>query len=320
VEPRDSSRLLVLDRRDGSIRHQHFSNIIDYLNPGDVLVFNESRVIPARLCGTRNVTGGKVEILLLKRLSGGKWEALVKPGKRLNTGAIIEIPVAGNILYAKVTDIDTRGIRTLDFSDETMLPKADQIALPPYIHTPLKNTERYQTIYARTEGSVAAPTAGLHFTPELLNTIRDRGVYCIPVTLHVGLDTFQPVREEDPCQHIIHREFGVISEDSARIISQAKIEKRKVFCIGTTAVRTVEYAASISTSLQPFSGWIDLFIIPGYRFRITDAMITNFHLPRTTLLMLVCAFTGKELINKAYAEAIVQKYRFYSFGDAMLII
>lgn len=320
IEPRDRSRLLVLDRRTGTIQHRYFFEITDYLHSGDVLVFNESRVLPARLKGTRAVTGGKAEILLLKRLDNGIWEALVRPGKKLNTGAVIEITDGTAKLTAEVTGTGENGIRVLRFSDEKLLPKLGRIALPPYIHTPLADAERYQTVYARIEGSVAAPTAGLHFTPELLAAVRQKGVVCVPVTLHVGLDTFQPVREEDPHDHVIHREYGVIGEDTARQISLAKVEGRRVICTGTTVVRAVEHAANLQMPLQEFSGWIDLFIVPGYRFKIADAMITNFHLPRTTLLMLVSAFAGKELIDKAYQEAIKEKYRFYSFGDAMLIL
>lgn len=274
--------------------------------------------------GTKAITGARAEILLLKRLDDGTWEALVKPGKRLNTGAVIEITGGAGTLTAEITGSGENGTRIIKFSDEKLLPKLGSIALPPYIHTPLTDTERYQTVYARTEGSVAAPTAGLHFTPELLADIRQKGVICVPVTLHVGLDTFQPVREEDPREHVIHREYGIIGEHTARQIALAKKEGRRVICTGTTAVRIVEHAANLqmASDVQPqiFNGWIDLFIMPGHNFKITDAMITNFHLPRTTLLMLVGAFAGKELIDKAYAAAIKEKYRFYSFGDAMFII
>ena len=320
IEPRDHSRLLILDRRDGTLRHRRFYEIIDFLKSGDVLVFNESRVVPARLYGTRAVTGGNAEILLLQKLDDGTWEALVKPGKRLHTGAVIEITGGNDKLTAAIIGTGATGTRILRFSDEKLIPKLGRIALPPYIHTPLADAARYQTVYARTEGSVAAPTAGLHFTPELLAAIRQKGVICVPVTLHVGLDTFQPVREEDPQEHIIHREYGVISEDTARQIALAKAEGRRVICTGTTAVRTVEHAATLNMPPRQFTGWIDLFIMPGHRFRIVDAIITNFHLPRTNLLMLVSAFAGKEFIDKAYTEAIKEQYRFYSFGDAMLII
>jgi S-adenosylmethionine:tRNA ribosyltransferase-isomerase len=260
--------------------------------------------------------------LLLQRIDNNTWEALVKPGKRISTGTVVDITSSENNISTKAEIIEVKetGTRIIRFDDEKLLCKVGGIPLPPYIHTPLNNPERYQTVYARIDGSVAAPTAGLHFTNELIDAIKHSGVICIPVTLHVGLDTFQPVREDDPRQHLIHREYGTISEDTARQISLAKAEGRRVICVGTTAVRIVEYAAKISLPIQPFSGWVDLFILPSYQFRIVDAMITNFHLPRTTLLMLVSAFAGKSLIEKAYIEAIEEKYRFYSFGDAMLIL
>jgi S-adenosylmethionine:tRNA ribosyltransferase-isomerase len=314
--------LLVLNRQDGTIKHHHFFNIIDFLHAGDVLVFNESRVIPARLKGKKSGSGGKVEILLLQRIDNNTWEALVKPGKRISAGTVVDITSSENNISTKAEIIEVKeaGTRIIRFDDEKLLFKVGGIPLPPYIHTPLNNPERYQTVYARIDGSVAAPTAGLHFTNELINAIKQKGVVCVPVTLHVGLDTFQPVREDDPQQHLIHREYGTISEDTARQISLAKAEGRRVVCVGTTAVRIVENAAKINLPIQSFSGWIDLFILPGHQFRIVDAMITNFHLPRTTLLMLVSAFAGKSLIEKAYIEAIEEKYRFYSFGDAMLIL
>jgi S-adenosylmethionine:tRNA ribosyltransferase-isomerase len=320
IEPRDSSRLLVVTRQDGSLAHHHFFEIIDFLHEGDMLVFNESRVIPARLIGKKSGSGGKVEVLLLLRTGTGEWEALVKPGKRVNQGTVIEFFDSGIQLYAEVIKVKDNGIRALKFSDEQLINKTGQIALPPYIHTSLKDTERYQTIYAKHDGSVAAPTAGLHFTGDLLSKIKQKGIICVPVTLHVGLDTFQPVREENPQEHIIHREYGIVSENTTSQIARAKSEGRRVICVGTTAVRIVEYIANLSNPLKAYSGWVDLFIMPGYRFRIVDAMITNFHLPRTTLLMLVSAFAGKDLIEKTYAEAIREGYRFYSFGDAMLIL
>jgi S-adenosylmethionine:tRNA ribosyltransferase-isomerase len=312
----------VLNRQDGKITHHRFFNVIDFLKAGDVLVFNESRVIPARLHGKKTGSGGKVEILLLQRVDNKTWEALVKPGKRLNASATVDITDADNniIVTAEIIEVKGAGTRIIRFDDEKLLFKVGGIPLPPYIHTPLDNPERYQTVYARIDGSVAAPTAGLHFTNELINAIKQKGVICVPVTLHVGLDTFQPVREDDPQQHLIHREYGTISEDTARQISMAKADGRRVVCVGTTAVRIVENAAKINLPIQSFSGWVDLFILPGHQFRIVNAMITNFHLPRTTLLMLVSAFAGKSLIEKAYIEAIEEKYRFYSFGDAMLIL
>ncbi len=329
IEPRDRSRLMVLHRENGLIEHRRFSEIIDYLRDRDVLVFNDSRVIPARLKGRRANSGGGVEILLLRRMKAGLWEALVKPARRLRAGAVVEIrnetaagePTGGRILV-EITGVGPGGFREIRFSDETLLMESGEVPLPPYIHETLANPERYQTVYARVAGSVAAPTAGLHFTPELLRRIEQKGVRCLFVTLHVGLDTFRPVKEDDPQQHAIYQEYGSLSEEVAQELSQARREGRRIICVGTTAVRLVEQAAQVSNPLhlQPFEGWVSLFILPGYRFRIVDVMITNFHLPRSTPLMLVTAFTGKELIKKSYQEAIVQGYRFYSFGDAMLIL
>ena len=322
IEPRDHSRLLVLSRRDGKISHHRFFNIIDFLKAGDVLVFNESRVIPARLKGRKTSSGGMVEILLLQRVKDKTWEALVKPGKSLKAGTTVDITDAGdtNITKAEIIEVREGGSRIISFADEKSLFKIGEIPLPPYVHTPLKNPARYQTVYAKNDGSVAAPTAGLHFTEKLFCELKEKGIICVPVTLHVGLDTFQPVREEEPEKHIIHREYGFISEDTAHQIELAKKDGRRVICVGTTSMRIVEYAARAGFSAKPFSGWVDLFILPSYKFVVADAMITNFHLPRTTLLMLVSAFAGKNIIEKAYTEAIKERYRFYSFGDAMLII
>ena len=325
VEPRDSSRLMVLNRETGSIEHRHFRDIVNYLVEGDILVFNDSRVIPARLKGTRKGSGGAVEVLLLRRLEANIWEALVRPGKRLRTSADIEITNGsqpGKVIQAEILEVGESGIRTIRFSDETLLFESGEVPLPPYIHTPLDNPERYQTIYARVSGSVAAPTAGLHFTPELLARIERKGVQCLFTTLHVGLDTFRPVKEDDPRQHTIHREFGVISEEVASKLATARRDGQRIICVGTTAVRIVEQAAlsSRDKEIMAFEGWVDLYILPGHRFRLVDAMITNYHLPRSTLLMLVSAFAGRENIALAYSEAIAGKYRFYSFGDAMFIV
>jgi S-adenosylmethionine:tRNA ribosyltransferase-isomerase len=319
IEPRDHSRLLVLNRAKGSIEHRHFYDIIGYLHEGDVMVFNDSRVIPARLKGKRSGSGGKIEILLLRHTDENVWEALTRPARRLRQGTTIEIETG---ILAEIIGTGDKGIRVLRFSDESRLPAAGEVPLPPYIHEPLANPERYQTVYARVIGSVAAPTAGLHFTPELLAGIERRGVKLLWTTLHVGLDTFRPVTEEDPHQHTIYREYGVISEDTAAALSRARREGRRIICIGTTTVRLVEKAAEAGKpgGIEPFQGWVDLFILPGHRFRMVDAMVTNFHLPRSTLLMLVTAFAGKELIDKAYRDAIERGYRFYSFGDAMLIL
>ena len=328
IETRDQSRLLILNRGDGAMEHRRFFDIVDYLRDGDVLVFNDSRVIPARLYGRKVNGGGGVEILLLRRIGANVWEALVKPGKSLRVGASVAIvrdSAAGNMseaeVLAQVIELKQDGIRVLSFSDETLLPELGKVPLPPYIHTPLENPERYQTVYARLAGSVAAPTAGLHFTPRLLGEIERKGVHCLFVTLHVGLDTFRPVKEEDPLEHSIHSEYAVLSQAVADELSQARREGRRIICVGTTTVRILEQAAQVSDSLhlKAFEDWVNLFILPGHRFRLVDALVTNFHLPRSTLLMLVSAFAGKEFIDKAYQEAIVQRYHFYSFGDAMLI-
>jgi len=329
VEPRDHSRLMVLNREGGSMEHRQFSEIVNYLRSGDVLVFNDSRVMPARLRGRRVNSGGGVEILLLRRLDDNVWEALVKPGRRLRPGAVIEItngsfsgdcPEAG--LQAEITGVGQGGTRLISFSDESLLLELGEVPLPPYIHTPLAQPERYQTVYARVAGSVAAPTAGLHFTPELLGEIERKGVHCLFVTLHVGVDTFRPVTEDNPFEHAIYREYGVLSEAVAHELSQAKREGRRIICVGTTTVRLLEQAAQVSNShhVQPFEDWVSLFILPGYQFRMVDALVTNFHLPKSTLLMLVTAFAGKETVTKSYQEAIEQSYRFYSFGDAMLVL
>jgi len=328
VEPRDHARLLVLDRSDGSMEHRRFFEIVDYLKEGDVLVFNDSRVIPARLTARKLDTGGRLEVLLLRRLSPNVWETLVRPSRRVRIGTGLKI-AADSInddrqtlsVHAEVIEAGEGGIWVIRFSDETRLFELGSIPLPPYIRTPLRDPERYQTVYASLAGSVAAPTAGLHFTRELIDDIKNKGVHCLFVTLHVGLDTFRPVREANPLEHPVHQEYGVLSKEVANHLSQARTEGRRIICVGTTTVRLVEAAAQAGSSVhvQPFEGWVNLFILPGYCFRIVNGLITNFHLPRSTLLMLVTAFTGKDSINRAYQEAIAQKYRFYSFGDAMLI-
>ena len=324
IEPRDASRLLVVNRQSGTIENHHFYELLSFLQTGDVMVFNDSRVIPARLSGIKANTGGAVEILLLRRLSPNVWETLVKPGRRVKAGTTLELTDGkkNSIVTAEVIEEGDNGIRTTRFSDESLLPNLGKVALPPYIHEPLKNPNRYQTVYAQYNGSVAAPTAGLHFTPELFPKLEKKGVKCLFVTLHVGLDTFRPVQEDNPREHRIHREYGIMSEDVARKLSLAKKEGRRIICVGTTSVRLIEAVAQTSSSgsLQSFEGWVDLFILQGYHFRQVDAMITNFHLPKSTLLMLVSAFAGKELIDEAYQSAINEKYRFYSFGDAMLIL
>ena len=329
IETRDQSRLMILNRGDGSTEHRRFFDIVDYLRDGDVLVFNDSRVIPARLFGRKVNSGGEVEVLLLRRLEANTWEVLVKPGKRLCVGTSVAIGrdfEAGDMskveVLAQVIKQKQDGIRVLSFSDETLLSELGKVPLPPYIHTPLENSERYQTVYARLAGSVAAPTAGLHFTPQLLGEIEQKGVHCLFVTLHVGLDTFRTIKGENPLEHAIHSEYAILSQAVADELSQARREGRRIICVGTTTVRILEQAARVSDSfhVEPFEGWVDLFILPGHQFRLVEALVTNFHLPRSTLLMLISAFAGKEFIDKAYREAIAQRYRFYSFGDAMLIL
>ncbi len=323
LEPRDRSRLMVLKRNDGSIGHHQFFEIVDYLRDGDVLVFNDSRVLPARLSGRKLDTGGRAEFLLLHRLGDAVWEALVKPAKRVSIGTKVEIEGGNKTrVWAEVIGGGEDGTRVVSFSDEAPLPQLGRVPLPPYIKSPLVDPERYQTVYARVLGSVAAPTAGLHFTPELLSKIERSGVRMLFVTLHVGLDTFRPVKEDDPQEHPIHREYGSLSQEVATELSRAKTEGRRVICVGTTTVRLVEAAAQGRdlTKIQPFEGWADLFILPGYKFRVVGGVITNFHLPRSTVLMLVCAFAGRDFVEKAYQEAISQRYRFYSFGDAMLVL
>jgi S-adenosylmethionine:tRNA ribosyltransferase-isomerase len=329
VEPRDQARLMILSRGDVSLEHRRFYEIAGYLRKGDVLVFNNSRVIPARLVGRKADSGGRLELLLLRRLGDSTWETLVRPARRTRVGSRLELlgdPVADGgrevRVTAEVVELRDGGRRVMRFSDETCLPSLGSVPLPPYIRTPLEDPERYQTVYANVSGSVAAPTAGLHFTPELINELGGGGVSCLFVTLHVGLDTFLPVREENPLEHPIHQEFGLITRAAAGELSRAKRERRRVICVGTTTVRLLEAASQASSPLDlpPFEDWVSLFILPGYRFQMVDALITNFHLPCSTLLMLVTAFTGRDLISRAYEEAIARKYRFYSFGDAMLIL
>ncbi|MDD5509260.1 MAG: tRNA preQ1(34) S-adenosylmethionine ribosyltransferase-isomerase QueA [Dehalococcoidales bacterium] len=328
LEPRDHSQLMVVERSAASLSHHRFFEITDYLHSGDVLVFNDSRVIPARLSARKADTGGRLEILLLRQIDSRVWEALVRPAKRTRVGSRMEI-TASNIhvkeqktVIAEVIEIREDGIRVINFSDGMIPDGVGEIPLPPYIRVPLSSPERYQTVYADAAGSVAAPTAGLHFTPRLIDGIRSKGVHCLFTTLHVGLDTFRPVREDNPLEHKIHREYGVLERKTASQLTLARKEGRRIICVGTTTVRLIEAAAQASKLplVQPFQGWVDLFILPGYRFQLVDALITNFHLPRSTLLMLVTAFAGKDIIKCAYKEAIARQYRFYSFGDAMLIL
>jgi S-adenosylmethionine:tRNA ribosyltransferase-isomerase len=318
--PRDSSRLLILERQNGKIAHQYFRDLPRFLRSKDVLVLNETKVIPARLKARKIPTGGGVELLLLKRLSSRTWEALVG-GRGLRPG----IKVALEEGY-EATILDDLGDvrRVVQFSSEisSMLERLGEMPLPPYIHTPLNKSEEYQTVYARESGSAAAPTAGLHFTPRLLNEIESSGVKIVKVTLHVGLDTFAPVRVDDPSQHTIHSEWCRITDEVARDINAAQSTAGRIIAVGTTTVRILETAAqntSAGKRVAPFEGQTNLFILPGYEFHAVDALITNFHLPRSTLLMMVCAFAGQAHVLDAYHTAIDEGYRFYSFGDAMLI-
>jgi S-adenosylmethionine:tRNA ribosyltransferase-isomerase len=315
IYPRDHSRLLVVRRSDAGMEHHLFSQIVDLVHPGEVMVFNETRVIPARLSATRE-GGGRVEILLLQCLEDGSWEVLLGRGRKVRIGDRLTI---SHDLVCEVKELKEGGVRVIQFSSEELLSQYGETPLPPYIHETLPDPERYQTCYAKVEGSVAAPTAGLHFTPELISSLQHKGVVITFITLHVGLGSFRPVREEDPQDHHMHKEYCDIPEEACQKINEAKEVGKRIICVGTTTVRALESATS-EGKMQPFSGWTELLILPGYSFNIVDALLTNFHLPRSTLLMLVSAFAGKETTRKAYTEAIKLDYRFLSFGDAMFII
>ena len=319
VEPRDSSRLLVLDRQSGDMRHQIFSQIVDHIQPGDLLIANDTKVMPARLLGKRADTGGRVEVFLLHRRSQDLWEVLVKPGKRMRPGQRVWFDDSLSCVVEDVTEYGGRIVRFLyEGLFETVLDALGETPLPPYIHQKLADPDRYQTVYARERGSAAAPTAGLHFTPELMNKVRDKGASFAFVTLNIGLGTFRPVRIESIADHVMHREFYSISPDTVDRILENKRQGGRIIAVGTTAVRTLESAAVTGQSTAG-SAWSELFIYPGFQFRIIDALITNFHLPQSTLLMLVSAFAGRENVLAAYREAVRQNYRFFSFGDAMFI-
>ena len=326
VEPRDSSRLLVLRRSTGSMEHRSFRDLPEYLDPGDVLVMNDSRVLPGRLLGTREGTGGRVEFLLLRRIGPGLWKAVGRPSRSLRPGVRARIPRPGHEdLGVEVLEADRGSVRMIRLSSEEGLERWGRVPLPPYIHTRLDDPERYQTVYAREPGSAAAPTAGLHFTRQLLDRLRARGVGLVFVTLHVGLDTFAPVRADDPAAHPIHGEYFEVGESAARMLRDARAAGRRVVAVGTTSVRVLEQVALGLDGREPeelsaTSGWAGLYILPGHRFRLVDAMVTNFHLPRTTLLMLVSAFAGRDEVLTAYRQAIAREYRFYSFGDAMMVL
>lgn len=321
LEDRSSSRLMHLSMADGSIEHRHFRDILDYLNEGDTLVINDTKVIPARLYGHKEETGAVIEILLLKRRENDIWECLVKPGKKARPGA--KITFGDGILEGDIIDVVDEGNRLIQFHYEgifeEILDQLGEMPLPPYITHKLKDKNRYQTVYAKNEGSAAAPTAGLHFTKELLKQIEDMGVKIAHVTLHVGLGTFRPVKVENVLDHHMHSEFYVVEEAEAKKVNDTKAAGGRVICVGTTSCRTVESASTEDGILQAKTGWTDIFIYPGYKFKILDALITNFHLPESTLVMLVSALAGRENILAAYNEAIREKYRFFSFGDAMFI-
>ena len=318
---RSSSRLMHLDKKTGEIQHTDFKHIVKYLKPGDCLVINDTRVIPARLYGSKIGTDAGIEILLLKRKENNIWETLVKPGKKAKPGT--KISFGDGLLIGEVLDIVEEGNRLIQFTYdgifEEILDQLGEMPLPPYITHKLQDKERYQTVYAKNEGSAAAPTAGLHFTKELLQQIQDMGVNIAHVTLHVGLGTFRPVKVDDVENHHMHSEFYVVEEDQAKLINDTKKNGGRVISVGTTSCRTLESATDENGILQAKSGWTDIFIYPGYQFKMIDALITNFHLPESTLLMLVSALAGKEKIMNAYEEAVKERYRFFSFGDAMII-
>lgn len=318
---RSSSRLMHLDKKTGEIQHTDFKHIVKYLKPGDCLVINDTRVIPARLYGNKIGTDAGIEILLLKRKENNIWETLVKPGKKAKPGT--KISFGDGLLIGEVLDIVEEGNRLIQFTYdgifEEILDQLGEMPLPPYITHKLQDKERYQTVYAKNEGSAAAPTAGLHFTKELLQQIQDMGVNIAHVTLHVGLGTFRPVKVDDVENHHMHSEFYVVEEDQAKLINDTKKNGGRVISVGTTSCRTLESATDENGILQAKSGWTEIFIYPGYKFKMIDALITNFHLPESTLLMLVSALAGKEHIMEAYEEAVKERYRFFSFGDAMII-
>lgn len=321
LQQRDSSRLLVMNRGTGEVTHRHFYNIVDYLKPGDCLVMNDSRVLPARLLGHRP-TGGAVEVLLLRDLGDKRWECLCKPGRKMQVGN--EVIFGNGELTAVVTAVQEDGNRIVEFRYEgiflEVLERLGKMPLPPYIKAELQDQERYQTVYSREVGSAAAPTAGLHFTNELLEDIRSRGIRTAFVTLHVGLGTFRPVKAEEISDHHMHSELCMINSDTAEILNKTKAEGGRIICVGTTSCRTLESLVNEDGSFEAKSKWTEIFIFPGYQFKAMQGLITNFHLPESTLVMLVSAFAGRENVLAAYNEAVAEKYRFFSFGDAMCIV
>lgn len=321
LKNRDESRLMTLDKNTGEIKHKTFRDILECLNDNDILVLNNTRVIPARLFGFKAETNAEIEILLLSRKDINTWEALTKPAKRLKLGT--RIIFGDGLLIGVVKELQEEGIRTIEFEYEgifeDVLDRLGNMPLPPYIHEKLEDKERYQTVYSKVTGSSAAPTAGLHFTPEILMELKNKGVQIEYVTLHVGLGTFRPVKAESIFDHTMHKEYFEIAEDVKNRLNEAKKNGKRIVCVGTTSVRTLESSANIINNLDRDSGWTDIFIYPSYEFKFVDAMITNFHLPESTLIMMICAFAGKNYIMNAYEEAIKEKYRFFSFGDAMYI-
>ena len=321
LEKRDSSRLLVLDKKTGEINHRCFTDIIDYLNNGDVLVLNDTKVMPARLYGVKEDTNAVIEILMLKDIGDNKWECLTKPAKRIKVGTIVSF--GNGMLKAECLEIKDEGIRVFKLIYNgilyEILDQLGEMPLPPYIHEKLQDKDRYQTVYAKNIGSAAAPTAGLHFTEDLLQKIKNKGIEIVYVTLHVGLGTFRPVNVDDVNNHKMHSEFYSMNEETADILNKAKKNKQRIISVGTTSTRTLETIINLYGEFQECSGWTDIFIYPGYEFKAINALITNFHLPKSTLVMLVSALAGKENILNAYNEAINEKYRFFSFGDSMFI-
>lgn len=320
VEPRNSSRLMVLDPVDETIEHRHFYDLKEYLEPGDTLIFNDTRVMPARLLGWREGTGGKVEVFLLRRIDGDTWETLVKPGRKAREGQVVRF---SDELTCTVQDSTDFGGRIVKFHYEgifeEILDRLGETPLPPYIHEKLEDSERYQTVYSREEGSAAAPTAGLHFTKEQMAELKDMGVNLGFVTLHVGLGTFRPVSVDNIEEHVMHKEYYSISQETADLIKATKAAGKRVIAVGTTSIRTLESAATSVGEINGRTDWTNIFIYPGYEFKIVDGIITNFHLPKSTLIMLISAFAGREFVLKAYETAVKEKYRFFSFGDAMMI-
>ncbi|WP_300384736.1 tRNA preQ1(34) S-adenosylmethionine ribosyltransferase-isomerase QueA [Clostridium sp.] len=321
LEKRDSSRLMVLSKKTGKIEHRHFHDIIDYLNKGDTIVLNNTRVMPARLIGEKVETGGKIEFLLLKRLEGDKWECLAKPGKRAKIGE--RFTFGEGKLTCEVVDIVQEGNRVIEFNYEgifeEVLDELGDMPLPPYITEKLEDKERYQTVYSKEKGSAAAPTAGLHFTEELLDKIKTKGINIAYLTLHVGLGTFRPVKVQDINDHIMHSEYYHLDKENADLINETKKRGNKVVAVGTTSTRTLETIGDENGFVSEQSGWTDIFIYPGYKYKVIDNLITNFHLPESTLIMLVSALSGKENVMNAYKEAVKERYRFFSFGDSMFI-